>query len=85
LASEERNGGFEPFRSILVKQNLREFRSVVESLTPEEKTQALQCMVKQITVLPDKLLMDVYELADFTKGSSNRSNWLQRKGSETFT
>ncbi len=62
----------------IVKQNLREFRNVVNSLTPEEKTQALQCMVKQITVLPDKLLMDVYELADFKKGSSNRSNWLQR-------
>ena len=65
----------------IVKQNLQEFRNVVESLTPEEKIQALQCMVKQITVLPDKLLLDVYELADFKKGSSNRSNWLQRKDS----
>jgi predicted nuclease with TOPRIM domain len=62
----------------LVKQNLREFRNVVNTLTPKEKTQALQCMVKQITVLPDKLLMDVYELADFKKGLSNRSIWLQR-------
>ena len=66
------------YNAAVVKQNLRGFRSWVESLTPEEKTRALQCMVKQITVLPDKLLMGVYELADFTKGSSNRSIWLQR-------
>jgi|GEM_PF-5552182 hypothetical protein len=33
-------------------------------------------MVKQITVLPGKLLLDGYELADFRMGSSNHSKWL---------
>ena len=69
------------FNAGVVKRNLREFRNVVEALTPEEKTQALQCMVKQITVLPDKLLLDVYELADFGGGLVKLFKWLQRKDS----
>lgn len=62
----------------LVKRNLREFRNVFRALTPDEKMQALQCLLKQITVLPDKLVLEVFELADFAEGSKNRSNWLQR-------
>ena len=61
----------------LIKRNLREFRGVFRALTPEEQQQTLQCLLKQITVLPDKLVLEVYELADFAKGSTNRSNWLQ--------
>jgi hypothetical protein len=35
-------------------------------------------MLKQITVFPEKLVLDVYELADFSSGSKNRENWLRR-------
>lgn len=33
-------------------------------------------MLKQITVYPEKLVLDFYELADFSRGSKNRENWL---------
>jgi len=33
-----------------VKQNLREFRNVFQALTADEKAEAMQCMLKQITV-----------------------------------
>jgi hypothetical protein len=59
-----------------VQHTLREFRGAFGALTPEEKTEAMQCMLKQISVLPEKLVLEVYELADFAKGSQRRSDWL---------
>jgi site-specific DNA recombinase len=64
------------YNAELVKHNLRDFRKVFHALTPPEQTEALQCMLKQITVYPEKLVLDVYELADFSTGSKNRANWL---------
>ena len=38
------------------------------------------------TVYPEKLVLDVYKLADFSKGSQNRANWLPAlDGLRTFT
>jgi hypothetical protein len=34
-----------------------------------------------ITVFPEKLVLDVYEMADFSRGSKNRENWLRREDS----
>lgn len=64
-----------------MKHNLRDFRKVFHALTPPEQTEALQCMLKQITVYPEKLVLDVYELADFSGGSKNRANWLLKYAS----
>lgn len=64
------------FNADLVKQNLREFQNVFQALTPDEKTEALQCMLKQVTVYPERIVLDVYELTDFARGSTNRSKWL---------
>ena len=66
------------YNADLVKQNLRDFRKVFHALTPTEQAEALQCMLKQITVFPEKLVLDVYELADFARGSQNRASWLPR-------
>jgi hypothetical protein len=35
-------------------------------------------MLKQITVFPEKLVLDVYEMADFSRGSKDREKWLRR-------
>ena len=64
------------YNATLVKQNLREFRNVFQALTVDEKTEALQCMLKQITVYPERIVLDVYELTDFARGSTNRTKWL---------
>jgi len=61
-----------------VRQNLAAFRHSFDALTPDEKHEALQCMLKQINVLPEKLVLEVYELSDFEGGSQKRSEWLQR-------
>jgi len=66
------------YNAELVKHNLRDFRKVFHALTPPEQTEALQCMLKQITVFPEKLVLDVYELADFSRGSKDREKWLRR-------
>ena len=63
------------YNAELVKQNLRQFRTVFHALTPDEQSEAPQCILKEITVLPQKLILEVYELADFAKGSQNRSEW----------
>jgi hypothetical protein len=72
------------YNAELVKHNLRDFRKVFHALTPLEQTEALQCMLKQITVYPEKLVLDVYELADFSRGSPNRENWLPKQDSNAL-
>jgi site-specific DNA recombinase len=66
------------YNAELVKHNLRDFRKVFHALKPPEQTEALQCMLKQITVFPEKLVLDVYEMADFSRGSKDREKWLRR-------
>ena len=62
----------------LVKQNLRDFRKVFHALMPTEQAEALQCMLNYITVYPEKLVLDVYELAAFSRASLNRADWLRQ-------
>jgi site-specific DNA recombinase len=64
------------YNSETVLNNLAEFRNTFEALTPPEKTETLRCLLKQINALPDKLVMEVYELADFKRGSQKTSDWL---------
>ncbi len=63
------------YNAEVVKRNLREFRRVFDQLTPTEQTEALQCILKQIAVAPDKLTLEVFELSDFAQGSQKRSEW----------
>jgi hypothetical protein len=58
-----------------VKRNLTDFGNVFAALTPEEKKEALQCMLQKVTVFPEKLVLDVYELSDFKRGSTNHQDW----------
>jgi hypothetical protein len=59
-----------------VLKNLREFRNVFGELALQEKTGTMRCLLKQINALPGKLVLEVYKLADFKKGSQNRPEWL---------
>ena len=64
------------YNSETLLRNLREFRNVFGALNPQEKTETMRGMLKQINALPGKLVLEVYELADFKRGSQNHSDWL---------
>jgi site-specific DNA recombinase len=64
------------YNSETVLKNLREFRNVFEALTPQEKVESMRCLLKRINALPGKLVLEVYELADFKRGSQKSPDWL---------
>ena len=65
----------------LVKSTLQDFNKVFESLTPQEQSEALQCVLKDVTLYPDKVVLNIFELPGFKAGSQNRTNWLPRQDS----
>ena len=58
------------------QRTLRDFRSAFGALTPPEQTDALQCVLKSVTVYPQKLDLEIFELKEFLPGSQNRKEWL---------
>ncbi len=66
------------FNAELVKSTLQDFNKVFQSLTPQEQTEALQCVLKDVTLFPDKVVLNIFELPGFKAGSQNRINWLLR-------
>jgi site-specific DNA recombinase len=62
----------------LLLRGLRDFEATFSSLDPQEQAEALQCVLKGVTVTPDKLLVEVFELAEFAPagGSQDRTRWL---------
>ncbi len=65
------------YNAELLQRTLRDFRSAFAALTAPEKSEALQCVVKSVTVHPQKLdLGRVFELQEFLPGSQNRKEWL---------
>ena len=38
--------------------------------------EVLRCLVRDIIVYPDKLLLNIFELAELTPGSQQRLDWL---------
>ncbi|MGA8269108.1 MAG: hypothetical protein WB787_15190, partial [Candidatus Acidiferrales bacterium] len=64
------------FNAEILQRTLRDFRSAFAPLTPPEKTEALQCIIKSVTVHPRKLDLEIFELEEFLPGSQNRKEWL---------
>jgi len=62
----------------LVRRNLRDFQTAFGSLTPRERAEALQCVLKDVTVYPDKLVLNIFELPEFAPGSTNHTTGLPR-------
>ena len=60
----------------VLQRTLKDFRTVFSSLTPQEKSEALQCVLKTVTVHPGKLDLEIFELEEFRLGSQKRSSWL---------
>ena len=60
----------------VVLRNLQNFRKVFDALTPQERADVFRCLIKDIIVYPDKLVLNVFELAELTPGSQTRKVWL---------
>ena len=64
------------FSTELLQNTLRDFRSAFAALTAPEQSEALQCVLKGVTVYPQKLDLEIFELQEFLPGSQNRKEWL---------
>jgi chromosome segregation ATPase len=60
------------FNAELLQRTLRAFRSAFTALTAPEQSEALQCVLKGVTVHPEKLDLEIFELQEFLPGSQNR-------------
>jgi site-specific DNA recombinase len=64
------------FNAELLHRTLRDFRAVFAALTPPEQSEALQCVIKGVTVRPNALTLEIFELGEFPPSSQNRKEWL---------
>ena len=64
------------YNAELVKRNLQDFRKVFLALTRQEQAEALQCLIKDITIYPDKMELNIFEYAEFAPSSQKRKVWL---------
>ncbi len=64
------------FNAELLQRALRDFRNAFDALTAPERSEALQCVLKTVTVHPQKLDLEIFELQEFLPGSQNRKEWL---------
>ena len=64
------------FNAELLQKTLRDFRSAFAALTAPEQSEALQCVLKGVTVYPQKFDLEIFELQEFLPGSQNRKEWL---------
>jgi hypothetical protein len=64
------------FNAELLQRTLQDFRTAFTSLTPPEQSEALQCVLKGVTVHPQKLALEIFELEEFHPSSQNRKEWL---------
>jgi hypothetical protein len=60
------------FNAELLQRALRDFRSAFTALTPPEQSEALQCVLKGVTLHPQKLTLEIFELEEFPPSSQNR-------------
>lgn len=62
----------------ILKERLQDFKALYQRLTPQEQAEALQCMIKDIQVHPDKLVLNLFELKEIknvSTGLQKRSIW----------
>jgi chromosome segregation ATPase len=57
-------------------RTLQDFRTSFTTLTPPEQSEALQCVLKGVTVHADKLSLEIFELEEFCPSSQKRKEWL---------
>ncbi|MGH9732627.1 MAG: hypothetical protein ACRD4A_13085 [Candidatus Acidiferrales bacterium] len=64
------------YNAEVLQKTLQSFRTAFTGLNPAEQSEALQCVLKNVVVYPQKLALEVFELGEFLPGSQNRKEWL---------
>ncbi len=64
------------YNAEVLQRTLQDFRSVFDALTPQEQSEALQSVLKAVTVYPNKLDLEIFELEEFCPGSQKREDRL---------
>ncbi len=64
------------YDSEIVLRNLKNFQKIFAALLPKEKMEVLRCLVRDIVVHPDKLIFNIFELAEVGTSSQERKGWL---------
>jgi site-specific DNA recombinase len=64
------------YNAEILQRTLQDFRTVFTALTPAEQSEALQCVLKGVTVSPGRLALEVFELGEFCPSSQKRQDWL---------
>jgi hypothetical protein len=67
------------YNTELLQRTLRDCGTVFGTLTPQEQSEALQCVLKRVTVHSKKLDLEFFELEEFHPGLQKRTDWLPRK------
>jgi DNA repair exonuclease SbcCD ATPase subunit len=57
-------------------RTLQDLRTAFATLTRAEQSEALQCVLKGVTVHPGKLSLEIFELDEFCPRSQKRKEWL---------
>lgn len=60
----------------VLHRTLQDFRLAFATLTPVEQSEALQCVLKGVTVHPGQLDLEMFELGEFCPSSQKRKEWL---------
>ncbi|MCS6320004.1 MAG: recombinase zinc beta ribbon domain-containing protein [Nitrospira sp.] len=64
------------YDSEVVLRNLKNFQRIFAALLSKEKMEVLRCLVRDIIVHPDKLVFNIFELAEVGTSSQERKGWL---------
>jgi len=64
------------YNADVLLRTLRDFRTAFATLTPPEQSEALQCVLKGVTVHRQQLDLEIFELEEFHPSSTNRKEWL---------
>jgi hypothetical protein len=56
----------------VLHRTLKDFGTAFAALTPQEQSEALQCVLKRVTIHPGKLDLEVFALEDFCPSSQKR-------------
>ncbi len=69
-------GAFKEYDANLARQHLQNFQRTFHALEPQEKAEALQFILKEVVVYPDRMALEIYDLPELGEGSTNRTTWL---------
>ena len=73
------------FGAELIRNSLTSFANIFDSLSPDDKAKALRILLRDIYVYQDKIVLNVYELPEFTIGSINHDMMVGDTGFEPVT